>query len=1412
MSLKSTSHDTNIFAKTLPTVSCTTDIRSQLINVCEDDSAQQIIPLDAIGNFLVLLKSGKVKRIDERFDGSTCTIANYKRHVKLAYNQFFGSIIALDEQLVCARREYNGQFHMANMLTRVVDLENVFPVEFAVGEEMIWRCFLSSQDLQRAPEMKKFLMALNQRSTERRKSDFAAAIIDMNIMQMFVELNVLIAADRKRPPLNNDFASFSYAYLLLERLRLLLRPLKPYSPFDGRLSGKFRTDDVGDLMHITSSISKDVMNVEAARRLSFYRWPHKDFKYTSSSRMAEAGFYLQPNEGGDDKVMCFACSICLVSWEPDDDPYQEHERHSPNCKFLTAPHSSTNIPIAATMSSLAPLKWNVDIESQRKSNNCDKLIVGMMTRKSLWFTFADPLSFKPQITLFHLDKVAQAVNTLIVDTCDPFLSNAIGLKSPLPAPPQSLPPIETLTNVIVAAAQQRRVTWSDEPTVMTVEQQQPPLERILVLDQNISEEAFEDEGEEDMVSPGLIEDQEEELKQHQPSPHVSISPGNFNSRIVKITAICSAGVGNDPEPRDNCEDSMQHPFIDSSDNGEMAVGSSKITAVLFVGIAVDETNIQSNNRTMTEEINAMNVINSLTVNGDQFIDKTKNDARCPFLLVYHLAETLISDCEQQKLSTDIDKSKNQTKDEEPMEQIIIDDPNEERNKDYYFSNETAILLAETKKLQEQSTAFSAELVEFLNSEYPYKKPSLLSKYSNDSKLKTNENGSTTTEKIDNSNHVDSSYFDAPLQQSLNAENKVSILYEQRDVSTIIMQCFRLPDELDSSNFRIDHIVATENSNGCVVLGVNRVIDRGAMPDYSSSIVVYSRMEVVHMLQEICLRKYFFQNVKIVQILLLSIDYFAFYRLQKLNEEKSNNNRTSRHKENKQLLGSAAVRFSNGQVVLLDLNSGFSITIFDPTDSEDGQIASDIALCSTEGRSELDQIVVLTNKGRILCFDVKLPFFPVIGDERNEKIFFEMSNVLKAASSKSPIGEFQLKNELIEASSFLDGMLAVDNKTFSSSDSFDKLWSLTRLHGVSLPSASSCSTSPLLETSNWNSLLANEVQVHAPSNWIDTTLLRQRRSRRPTISTFTCSSTTLFMSDDKRGGEQQAKLQNTRTIWTFSRVEETTFPIAAANIYDQNLVFEFSMPPIMPVSHIEISLGSINHSSSDSSQQQIGGLLSIWHLDSDAIKRLFAKISNSSGSFSASHNKQMLLSLLGENPEHFVEENAKCVYGPIAVNELPYNLNRQMNAVRIRISSCALLLGAANLLNVDKAQTGWLNQSLHFFIHYKPPERVVNEGLNLYKTSTGKSLFLRQQQQTKLLERFGIYRSSGACDSIITPATVGSPLKRSHPGSVSDSNQSGTNSSPPFYYPASSVKSCVGSTSVPTLFSLRIHFCSIHGLD
>ena len=38
--------------------------------------------------------------------------------------------------------------------------------------------------------------------------------------------------------------------------------------------------------------------------------------------------------GNSDIVRCFCCDIGLAEWDPEDDPWEEHARHSPNCKFL----------------------------------------------------------------------------------------------------------------------------------------------------------------------------------------------------------------------------------------------------------------------------------------------------------------------------------------------------------------------------------------------------------------------------------------------------------------------------------------------------------------------------------------------------------------------------------------------------------------------------------------------------------------------------------------------------------------------------------------------------------------------------------------------------------------------------------------------------------------------------------------------------------------------------------------------------------------------------------------------------------------------------------------------------------------------------------------------------------------------
>lgn len=63
--------------------------------------------------------------------------------------------------------------------------------------------------------------------------------------------------------------------------------------------------------------------------------------------MAQAGFYHQPNASGNDRAMCFTCNICLVCWERTDEPWSEHERHSPGCPFVMGEYTQ-NVPLSVT--------------------------------------------------------------------------------------------------------------------------------------------------------------------------------------------------------------------------------------------------------------------------------------------------------------------------------------------------------------------------------------------------------------------------------------------------------------------------------------------------------------------------------------------------------------------------------------------------------------------------------------------------------------------------------------------------------------------------------------------------------------------------------------------------------------------------------------------------------------------------------------------------------------------------------------------------------------------------------------------------------------------------------------------------------------------------------------------------------
>lgn len=71
--------------------------------------------------------------------------------------------------------------------------------------------------------------------------------------------------------------------------------------------------------------------------------------------MAQAGFYHQPNAAGDDRAMCFTCNVCLVCWEPTDEPWSEHERHSPVCPFVKGEYTQ-NVPLSVNLATAPACK------------------------------------------------------------------------------------------------------------------------------------------------------------------------------------------------------------------------------------------------------------------------------------------------------------------------------------------------------------------------------------------------------------------------------------------------------------------------------------------------------------------------------------------------------------------------------------------------------------------------------------------------------------------------------------------------------------------------------------------------------------------------------------------------------------------------------------------------------------------------------------------------------------------------------------------------------------------------------------------------------------------------------------------------------------------------------------------------
>jgi baculoviral IAP repeat-containing protein 5 len=67
--------------------------------------------------------------------------------------------------------------------------------------------------------------------------------------------------------------------------------------------------------------------------------------------MAGAGFHYTGTGDDDDSATCFVCGKILDGWENTDQPWQEHEKHAPNCSFVKLGLEQADMTVSSRESS-----------------------------------------------------------------------------------------------------------------------------------------------------------------------------------------------------------------------------------------------------------------------------------------------------------------------------------------------------------------------------------------------------------------------------------------------------------------------------------------------------------------------------------------------------------------------------------------------------------------------------------------------------------------------------------------------------------------------------------------------------------------------------------------------------------------------------------------------------------------------------------------------------------------------------------------------------------------------------------------------------------------------------------------------------------------------------------------------------
>ncbi|XP_069036040.1 baculoviral IAP repeat-containing protein 6 isoform X3 [Lepisosteus oculatus] len=308
---------------------------------CDEVGLRSLSYHPALNAILAVTSRGSIKVIDGTSGAILQASALHGGRVRCQYFPAVDKVLFVDDCAVGCRKDLNGILLLDTALQApVTKQEDAVQLELPVTEaQQVLSACLEKVDVSNTEGYDQFITqlkdGLKNTSHETAANHKVAkwATVTFNLPHHVLK-SVASAIVNELKKINQNVAALPVASSIMDRLSYLLPSARPEL---GVGPGR--------------SVDRSLMYSEANRRETFTSWPHVGYRWAQPDPMAQAGFYHQvgsPASTGDDRAMCFTCSVCLVCWEPTDEPWSEHERHSPNCPFVKGEHTQ-NVPLSVTL-------------------------------------------------------------------------------------------------------------------------------------------------------------------------------------------------------------------------------------------------------------------------------------------------------------------------------------------------------------------------------------------------------------------------------------------------------------------------------------------------------------------------------------------------------------------------------------------------------------------------------------------------------------------------------------------------------------------------------------------------------------------------------------------------------------------------------------------------------------------------------------------------------------------------------------------------------------------------------------------------------------------------------------------------------------------------------------------------------